>query len=60
LIQANPNVIENIIEIYYYYYSYSCYSNTKEEKRELAFKILSNIALPPFAKLLGYNNTKDI
>jgi len=60
LTQANPNTIKNIIEIHYYYYSCSCYSNTKEEKRELVFKIPSNIALPPFAKLPSYDNAKDV
>jgi len=60
LTQANPNAIENIIEIHYYYHSCSCHSNTREEKRELAFGIPNNIALPPFTKLPGYNDAKDI
>jgi len=60
LTQANPDAIENIIKIHYYHHSYSCHSNTKEEKRELVFEIPSNIALPPFAELPGYDNAKDV
>jgi hypothetical protein len=60
LTQANLGVIENIIKIHYYYYSCSCHSYTKEEKRELGFEILDDIALPPIAKLLGYDNAKDV
>jgi hypothetical protein len=59
LTQANPDAMENIIEIHHYHHSCSCHSNT-EEKRELAFEIPSNIALPPFAELLGYDDAKDI
>ena len=52
--------MENIIEIHHYHHSCSCHSNTKEEKRELAFKIPGNIALPPFAELPGYDDAKDV
>jgi len=60
LTQASTNAIENIIKIHYYSHSCSCYSNTKKEKTGLAFEIASNIALPAFAKLLGYDTAKDV
>jgi hypothetical protein len=58
--QANPGVIENIIEIHHYHHSCSCHSHTKEEKRELGFEIPDDIALPPIAELPGYDNAKDV